>query len=143
MLFAIPVLYGVASTLAADGPQSLVPSFEEAYAAVLALAPMAFFSVVGLVHQRRSVQPLERRATWATAGLAVLLTAVVGLAFVFVAVVNDQTLRQAEPSGSRFGPTDPDLEPPFCDERVALGPAAVITMEAESSLDNEPRDAPS
>lgn len=139
MLFAIPTLYGVASTLAADGPQSLVPSFEEAYAATLALAFMAFFSVVGLVHRRRGIAPLERHATWASAGLAVLLTATVGLAFVFVAVVNDQSLRQEQPSSSRFGPTDPDLQPPFCDEPVDLGPNATVSIEATSSIDNVER----
>ena len=61
VLFALPLLYGVASTLAADGPQSLVPSFEEAYAATLALAPMAFFSAVGLVHRRRGSRPRQQQ----------------------------------------------------------------------------------
>jgi hypothetical protein len=139
VLFAIPILYGVASSLVAAGPQSLVPSFEEAYAAALALAPMAFFSIVGLVHRRRAARPLEQRATWAAAGLALLLTLVVGLAFVLVAVVNDQSLRQAEPSSSRFGPTDPDLEPPFCDEPIALGPNAQVGIEASSSIDEVAR----
>ena len=139
VLLAIPILYGVASSLVADGPQSLVPSFEEGYAAALALIAMAFFSVVGLVHRRRAVAPLERHATWAAAGLAVVLTLVVGLAFVFVAVVNDQSLRRAEVSTSRFGPTDPDIEPPFCDEPIALGPSATVSLEATSSLDNEVR----
>ena len=31
VLFVIPVMYGIASTLADDGPRSLVPSFEAAY----------------------------------------------------------------------------------------------------------------
>ncbi len=139
VLFTIPVFYGVASSLFAEGPQSLVPSFEEAYAAVLALLSTAFFSIVGLVHRRRRVRPLQRRATWFTAGVSVLLTIVVGLAFVFVAVVNDQSVRREEPSSSRFGPTDPDLDPPFCDQPVALGANAVVTIEAKSSLDNEDR----
>jgi hypothetical protein len=139
VLFAIPVLYGVASTLAADGPQSLVPSFEEAYATALALAFMAFFSIVGLVHRRRGSRPLERRATLAAGLLAVVLTVVAGLAFVLVAVVNDQSLRQELPATSRFGPTDPDLEPPFCDESIALGPNARVDLEASSSIDGEER----
>ncbi|MFO7531150.1 MAG: hypothetical protein R6W93_01725 [Candidatus Limnocylindrales bacterium] len=139
VLFAVPILYGVGSTLAAGGPQSLVPSFEEAYAAALALAFMAFFSIVGLVHRRRGDRPLERRATLAAAVLAVLLTVVVGLAFVLVAVVNDQSLRQDLPASSRFGPTDPDVEPPFCDEPIALGPNARISLEASSSIDDEDR----
>jgi hypothetical protein len=139
VLFAIPILYGVTSTLASDGPQNLVPSFEEGYAAALALVPMAFFSIVGLIHRRRGVQPLERGATLAAAVVAVLLTLVVGLAFVLVAVVNDQSLRQDLPASSRFGPTDPDVEPPFCDEPIRLGPNARISLEASSSIDDEER----
>lgn len=139
VLFTVPILYGIASTLAEQGPQSLVPSYEEAYAVALALIPTAFFSVVGLVHQRLGTLPLERRATLLAGGLSVLLTLVVGLAFVFVAVVNDQSLRSEEPASSRFGPTDSDLEPPFCDEPIALGENAVIDIEAKSSIDNVDR----
>jgi hypothetical protein len=139
VVFVIPVLYGVASGLVGDGPQSLVPSFEESYAAALALLAMAFFSTVGLVHRRRAVQPLQRHESTLTAGLAVLLTVVVGIAFVFVAVVNDQSLRREEPASSRFGPTDPNVEPPFCDEPIALGRNARILIEAKSSLDNVDR----
>ena len=62
-----------------------------------------------------------------------------GLAFVFVAVVNAQELRDELPASSRFGPTDPDLSLPFCDEPVALGANARISIEAKSSLDNVDR----
>ena len=37
VLFALPVLYGVASTVARDGPQGLLPSAEAAYAGAIAL----------------------------------------------------------------------------------------------------------
>ena len=70
MLFAIPVLYGIASTLAADGPQSLVPSLEAAYAGDMALVAMAFFSVVGLVHRRRGVAATGASCDVAHPGLA-------------------------------------------------------------------------
>jgi len=139
VLFAIPVLYGVGSSLTGGGPQSLVPSFEAAYAGIVALFLMALFSVVGLVHRRRGAELLERRALALSASLAVVLTIVVGIAFGFVALVNDQALRDEEPRGSRFGPTNPDLEPLFCDEPLKLGQDAVITIEAKSSLDNVDR----
>jgi hypothetical protein len=139
VLFIIPVLFGVAENLASDGPQSLVPSWEEAYAAGLALLAMTFFSVVGPVHRRLEVRPLEHRATVASGALALLLTAFVGVAFTFVAIVNDQALRAEDVASSRFGPTDPDLEPPFCDAPVALGANAQVVIEARSSLDGEER----
>ena len=139
MLFTIPVLYGIASTLADDGPRGLVPSVEAAYGGAIALLATSFFSIVGLVHRRRRVRPLERRASLVSIGAAALLAVLAGLAFVFVAVVNDRDLRRELPSSSRFGPTDPDLEPPFCDESVALGANAHIVIEAKSSLDNADR----
>ncbi len=139
VLFTIPVLYGIASTLASNGPQGLVPSLEAAYGGAIALFATSFYSVVGLVHRRRGTRPLEPRSSWLAAGLAVLLTAVAGLSFVFVGVVNDRDLRAEEPTSSRYGPTDPDLEPPFCDEPVALGADARIVITAKSSLDNSDR----
>ena len=45
----------------------------------------------------------------------------VGAAFALVALINDDALRASLPPRSAYGPTDPDLEPPFCDEPVALG----------------------
>jgi hypothetical protein len=135
VLFTIPVLYGIATTLAEGGPQGLVPSVEAAYGGAIALFATSFFSVVGLVHRRHGVRPLERRASWLSAGLAAVLTVAAGLAFVFVAVVNEQGLRAEEPASSRFGPTDPELVPPFCDEPVALGPNAEVVITARSSID--------
>lgn len=139
VLLAIPVLYGVASTLAAGGPQNLVPSAEAAYAGLLAVSVMTVFSVTGSVHGRRGAVVFERRAAVLTVGLAALITAVLGVAFGLVAIINDQALRQEELPRSSYGPTDPDLVPPFCDEPVALGPFAVITISARSSLDDEAR----
>ena len=139
VVFAIPVLYGVASTLAGGGPQNLVPSFEAAYAGLLAMFTMSFFSVVGFVHARRRVTVFERASTWRTTGLALLLTLAIAGAFGLVALINDQSLRLEEPLASRYGPTDPDLVPPLCDEPVALGSNATITIVARSSEDNEER----
>ena len=139
LLFALPVLYGVFTTFTADGPQGLLPSWEAAYGGAIALFATSFFSVVGLAHRRQGVRPLERRASWLTAGLSVVLTLVAGLSFVFVAVFNDQSLRADEPASSPYGPTDPELELPYCDEPVALGASAQILITATSTLDNVER----
>lgn len=135
VLLAIPVLYGIAASLASDGPRNLVPSIEAAYGGGLALAAMTFFSIVGLVHQRRGVAVFERRSTWLSAALTVPISVALGSAFLFVAVVNDQVLREQERSTSRFGPTDPDVVPPFCDQPLRLGPDAVITIDADLTAD--------
>lgn len=139
VLFAIPVLYGVASTVLAGGPRSLVPSFEAAYAGLLAVLTMAAFSVLGFVHERRRVSVFERRATLLGVALAVMVSALIGAAFALVALINDDALRASLPPRSAYGPTDPDLEPPFCDEPVALGRYATVRITATSSLDDEVR----
>lgn len=136
VLFAIPILYGVALSLAGDGPRSLVPSLESAYGGAVALFLTAWFSVVGAVHRRRRVELLERRASLLAVGLAAVLTLALGLGFLFVALVNDQAHRETEPAASRFGPTDPEVIPPFCDQTPRLGRNAVVRIEAWSSLDD-------
>ena len=139
VLFTLPVLYGVATTLADDGPRFLVPSVEAAYAGAIALWLTSFYSVVGIVHRRRGVRPLERRASWLAAGAAAGLTIGAGLAFLFVAVVNERELRVEGVASSRFGPTDPDAVPPDCDAPLSLGDDARVVITAESSLDNAKR----
>lgn len=139
LLFAIPVLYGVASTLAAAGPQSLVPSAEAAYAGIVALFSLSVFSVSGFVHARREALVFQRVATLRTIGLSMLITFTVAAAFGLVAFINDQALRNDEPRSSRYGPTDPDLVPPLCDEAVSLGKNAIVRIAAASSEDNVPR----
>ena len=139
VLFGIPVVYGVASTLTSGGPHNLVPSTEAAYAAILAFFTMAAFSVAGFVHLRRQEMAFERRATLLTVLLAALLTTAIGALFVLVALINEGALRDEEPLRSRYGPTNVDLVPPSCDEPVALGRSARVTIEAHSSLDDEAR----
>lgn len=139
ILLAIPVLYGIVANLADGGPRNLVPSIEAAYGGALALGAMTFFSIVGLVHHRRGIPLLDRSAAWLAVVLTVALTAAQGLAFVFVAVVSDQVLRESERSSSRFGPTDPDAVPSFCHEPLRLGGDATVTIEAASSTGGEER----
>ena len=139
LLFAIPVLYGVASTLTAGGPQILVPSAEAAYAGLIALFLLSFFSVSGVVHARRGVLVLERGATLRSMAVSIVLTLLVAAAFGMIAFINDQALRLDEPTTSRYGPTDPELVPPLCHEPLSLGRFALITITAVSSEDDVPR----
>ena len=136
ILLAIPVLYGVVSTLAADDLRSLVPSAEAAYAGLLAVFAMALFSVTGFVHERRRAAIFERRATLLAILLALALTALIAAAFVLVVLINDDGLRASRPPRSPYGPTDPERVPPFCDDPIRLGRQAVVTIRATSSLDD-------
>ena len=139
ILLAIPVLYGVVSTLTSGEERSLLPSAEAAYAGLLAVFAMALFSVLGFVHERRREPLFESRATLLAIALAVALTALIAAAFVLVVLINDDGLRASRPLRSPYGPTDADLVPPFCDEPIRLGRQAVVTVRATSSLDDEVR----
>jgi hypothetical protein len=139
VLFGIPVVYGVASTLTSGGPQNLAPSAEAAYAAVLAFFSMAVFSVTGFVHRQRRERVFERRAAILATLLAGLLTTAVGAQFVLVALINESSLRDDPSPRSRFGPADVDLVPPYCDEPIALGANASVSIQATSRLDDEVR----
>jgi hypothetical protein len=139
VLFTLPIAYGVATTLTTDGPQGLVPSVEAAYAGGIALFLTSFYSVVGIVHRRRGVRPLQPRASALAVLAAVGLTIVAGLAFLFVAAVNERDVRVEAPASSAFGPTDPDAVPPDCDQPPALGSSARVVIRAKSSLDNTDR----
>ncbi|HZW00036.1 MAG TPA: hypothetical protein VFF55_00625 [Candidatus Deferrimicrobium sp.] len=139
LLLAIPVLYGVISTLVTDEQRSLVPSAEAAYAGLLAVFAMALFSLIGFVHDRRAEPVFESRATVLSTALAIAVTALIAAAFVLVVLINDEGLRASRPPRSRYGPTDADLVPPFCDEPIGLGRHAQVTIRAVSSLDDEVR----
>ena len=138
LLLGIPVLYGVASSLTAEG-QSLAPSVEAAYSAGLALLAMSLSSVLGFVHARLRALVFERQASLIAGGIAVVLTAVVGALFGLVVLINETTLVQEEQAGSRFGPVGVGLVPPECDTEQLLGPNAAVTISARSILDDDPR----
>jgi hypothetical protein len=138
VLLGIPVLYGVASSLTA-ADQSLAPSIEAAYAGGLALLAMAWSSVLGFAHTRLRVPVFERQASFVAGGLAVVLSAAVGALFGVLVLINEATLIEEEQARSPFGPVGASLVPPDCDAGVQLGPNALITITARSSLDDEPR----
>jgi hypothetical protein len=151
VLLATSLLYGVASSLAADGPQTLVPSAEVAYAAFLALLFTCGFSLMGLADGPSPGRSRERaatapptdeaasigRAAWVR-GVSLGLLAATGISVVFGAVllVNDRNRPVDPTTTSRHGPTDPALVPPECDAPAALGPNAAVEVRAWASVDD-------
>jgi hypothetical protein len=137
VLFAIPLLYSVLATLAQGGPQRLVPSGEFAYGALVALCLMALFSLAGPVHAQRGTTVFERGSS--IRSLLAAVAAALAIALVFGALVglNDAALRSAEPPRSRFGPTDPAIDPPLCDVPIAIGEFATVTLTASASIDGQ------
>ncbi len=59
-----------------------------------------------------------------------------GSIFTTVAIVNELALGDRPAITSRFGPTDPDLEPPLCNGVILYGPTAVVDLRMDASLDD-------
>jgi hypothetical protein len=135
-LLLIPALAGIIGNLAAGGRQTLLPSPEVAYAALLPLALTCLFSGLGIARAVLGQTSLRRRRLVLGASLALVLTGVTSAAFGGAALANELALRQQPPrGGSPLGPTDPSLLPPDCDGRLLAGPSAQVTLTAKGRVD--------
>lgn len=136
MLLLIPSLGGLVGQLTGRGPQTLLPSLEAAYPWILALLATGLFAGLGVARRRLGDTALRRRrlAVGAVFGLAMVFAA--GGVFSTVAIVNELALGNRAAIASRFGPTDPDLEPPPCGGVILYGSTAVLELRMDSSLDD-------
>jgi hypothetical protein len=135
-LLLIPALAGIVGNLAAGGRQTLLPSPEVAYAALLPLALTCLFSGLGIARAVLGQTSLRRRRLVLGGGLALVLTVVSATAFGGAALANELALRQQPPpGGSPLGPTDPSLVPPDCDGRLLAGPSSQVTLTAAGRID--------
>jgi len=135
MLLLVPSLIGLLAQISGRGPQTLLPSLEAAYPWVVALIATSIFAGLGIARRRLGETALRRRrlALGTILGLAMVLAA--GMVFSAAAVVNELALDNRPAIASRFGPTDPDLEPPLCSDVILYGPTAVLDLRMDSSLD--------
>ena len=137
MLLLVPSLGGLVSQLAGRGPQTLLPSPEAAYPWLLALIATSVFAGLGMARRRLGETAMRRRrlALGTVLGLAMVLAA--GSLFSTVAIVNELALEDRPALTSRFGPTDPALEPPLCSDVILYGRSAVVDLRMDSSLDGQ------
>lgn len=134
-LVLAPSVGGLVEQLEARGPQTLLPSVETAYPWLLALLGTAFFTGLGVTRRLLGETALRRRRLFAGATLALVLTTAAAVSFASVAIANDLALRDQPASASRFGPTDPSLEPPECDGPLAAGRTARLALSITGEVD--------
>jgi hypothetical protein len=137
LLLLLPSIAGIANQLAALGSQTLLPSMEAAYPWLLALVGTSLFSGFGIARQWLGGTALRPRRLGLGLAVAAALTTLAGVVFAGVVVANEVALRdRSEPaSGSRFGPTDLEGDPPPCDGDLAVGPTARVATHLSASLD--------
>ncbi len=136
ILLLVPSIRGLVTQLTGQGPQTLLPSFEAVYPWLLALVATSLYAGLGVSRRRLGETALRRRrlVSGSLVGLAVVL--VTGTAFASAAVVNELALGDRPSLGSRFGPTDPDVEPPACSQPLAAGTTARLELHMDASFDD-------
>ena len=128
VLVLVPSVAGLVAQLSARGPQTLLPSLETAYPWLLALAATGLFAGLGVARRHLGGASLRRERLVLGSVIAAVLVLVSGGAFATAAFVNELALRDRPAIASRFGPTDPALEPPACDDPVSAGTTARLAL---------------
>jgi len=136
ILLLLPSLAGLVTQLTGRGPQTLLPSLEAAYPWLLALVATGLFAGLGLARRRLGGAAMRRRRFLLGGGLALVMVLATGSAFATAAIVNELALGDRPSIASRFGPTDPSLEPPDCTDPVSAGSTARLELRMDGSIDN-------
>ncbi len=138
LLVAVPSIGGLVTQLQGRGPQTLLPSLEAAYPWFLALLGTTLFSGLGVARHLLGATALRRRRLLRGGLIAVAATVVIGVAFTSVAMANELALRGQPAEASRYGPTNPQLEPPTCEVPPEIGPEARVDILLSGTVDDVP-----
>jgi hypothetical protein len=135
LLVLAPSIVGLLSQLLARGPQTLVPSLEAAYPWVLALIGTSLFTGMGIARRLLGESALRRRRLVRGVLIGLAATVLTGSLVAAVALGNELALRDRPVATSRFGPTDPNVEPPTCDATVGIGRTATVEISIDGDVD--------
>ena len=138
LLLLIPSIGGVLAQLFARGPQTLLPSAEAAYPWVLALLGTGLFSGLGVARAMLGGTALRRRRLVRGALIGGTATAGISLAFAGAAIGNEMALRDQPAAGSRFGPTNPAIQPPICADPIRQAATARVEIDLDGDVDGVP-----
>lgn len=136
-LLLMPLLAIVLDTLRGPASEALVPSGEVVYTGLLALGMTCLYAAIGVVraHETRLV---PTRASFIQAlSLAIALTVLASVILGIPSVANELALRDRPHVSSRFGPTDPTLALPHCEEVPLVGGNATLTGSGTATIDNK------
>jgi hypothetical protein len=138
LLCLVPSITGVVTQLQSYGSRTLLPSLEAAYPWLLALLATSLFSGFGIARRLAGGTALRRHRLLAGAAIALLFTVLSAATFAAVAVANDEALRDAPLTASRFGPTTGGEQPPLCDGPLAAGSTARLALHMDATVDLRP-----
>ncbi len=138
VLLLVPSIAGIVSQLAGLGPQTLLPSPEAAYPWLLALVATALFAGLGISRRRLGETAVRRRRLVVGTVSAIAMVLAAGSLFSATAIVNELALGNRPAIASRFGPTDPSLEPPECGADLSAGSTARVELHLDAAVDGRP-----
>jgi hypothetical protein len=137
LLLLIPSLADIIVQLQGRGPQTLLPSPEAAYPWSLALLGTGLFAGLGAARRLLGEGSRRRHRFVRGAVLGGLAAVLAGSVFGGAAVANELALRDTVVAGSRFGPTDPSVEPPSCDGPLLAGATARLEGTIDLEIDGK------
>jgi hypothetical protein len=138
VLLLIPSIAGVLAQVVAQGPQTLLPSWEAAYPWLLALLATALFGGLGVARHILGSTALRSRRILLGLVIAVVATVLSGSLFAAAAISNESALRDTPARASRFGPTYAATEPPACTAPISIGPTANLELDISGDVDGRP-----
>lgn len=138
VLFLVPSMMGFYDQIRALGSQTLLPSPEAGYPWFLALLATSLFAGFGLARRVLGQTAMRRQRLLRGTAMALVMTALSGSLFAGAAIANDISLRGRPTAESRFGPTDPDADPPLCADALEAGPSARLALRMGAQVDLRP-----
>ncbi len=135
LLILTPSIGGLLVRLGARGPQTLLPSVEAGYPWLLALLGTSLFAGLGIARRHLGESALRRRRLLLGTAIGVTLATSAGTLFAAASIANEVALRDLPAASSRFGPTDPTLEPPTCPGTLDAGATARLTGRLDMEVD--------
>jgi hypothetical protein len=135
LLVLAPSIGGLLIQLRARGPQTLLPSVEAGYPWLLALLGTSLYAGLGIARRRLGETALRRRRLALGTAIGVALATSAGTLFAAASIANEVALRDIPAASSRFGPTDPAIEPPTCPGPLAAGATARLTGRLDMEVD--------
>lgn len=138
LLSLVPSIAGIVPQLTTFGSRTLLPSLEAVYPWLVALLATSLFSGFGIARRLQGGTAIRRRRMLLGSAIALLATGLSGAAFGAAAVANEMALRDQPTAASRFGPTTGTAQPPLCDQPLATGATARLTLHLDGSIDLRP-----
>ena len=135
LLVLVPSIVDVYDQLVGGGAQTLLPSVEAAYPWALALLGTSLFAGFGIARRVLGETSMRRRRLVRGAFVAVVLALGAGSLFTVAALANEFALRGKLTASSRFGPTNPGIEPPDCGASLTTASSARVELTLGGDLD--------